>query len=113
MVKDYLINNDGGWIISEFDKTGALLDLTRKRLITNIAHFSVELFGPTPNRTQKKIISMAVIELFPVLRTMNSEVGGIVRIYAVISFIQYFCGAAMTFTLSTTGPSSQPQRWLS
>lgn len=79
MVKDYLINNDGGWIISEYNKTGVLLDLTRKRLITQIAHFSIELFGPTPEKTQKKIISMAVVELFPVLKTMNSELGGIVR----------------------------------
>lgn len=79
MVKDYLINNDGGWIISEYNKTGVLLDLTRKRLITQIAHFSIELFGPTPEKTQKKMISMAVVELFPVLKTMNSELGGIVR----------------------------------
>lgn len=48
MIKDYLVNNDGGWILNELDRIGGLSDLTRKRLITKIAHFMVELFGSKP-----------------------------------------------------------------
>lgn len=82
MIKDYLVNNDGGSILSEFEKTNGLSDLTRKHLITKIAYFIIELFGPIPNKQQKKKFSMAVIQLFPILETKNSDSGGIVSIQA-------------------------------
>lgn len=96
MIKDYLINNDGGSILSEFDKTGALCDLTRKRLITQIAHFMVETFGSRPNKTQKKMASMATIELFPFLKALDSKLDGIVRVCAAIYFI-YQMSSGLTY----------------
>lgn len=81
MIKDFLVNNDGRWILKEFENTHGLTDHTRKRLITLIANFAVELFGLKPNGKQKTIVSMAVIELFP---TLGPD-GEIVNIYKQIS----------------------------
>lgn len=108
-MKDFLINNDGESILGEFDKTGVLCDLTRQRLITQAARFMVEIFGSKPNKTQKKMVSIAIIELFPFLKALDSKLDGIVRVCAAIYFIYYF-NNFNEFYIS--GSSVQSQRWL-
>lgn len=85
MIKDYLLNNDGGWILKEFENTQRMTDHTRKRLISLIANFTVGLFGLKPNGKQKTIVSMAVIELFPTLGPNGEIVSIIYKIFVSLS----------------------------
>jgi hypothetical protein len=59
--------------IEEFEENQTITDRSRKALITLLAMYVNEHFGLIPSHEQMTVSSMALLEIFPCLRTDNKE----------------------------------------
>lgn len=65
-------------MLKENEETGALTDKGRKRLINKSTDLLIKLFGSNPTKAQRALVARAIINVFPFLKTIESENGGIV-----------------------------------
>lgn len=88
--KNFLLQNNGSDIIEEDTKLNDLREPTLKRLTDKMLAFMIKKFSIDASISEIEQLCLAVINLFPCLKTPNSRIGGIVRIALHASFLMTF-----------------------
>lgn len=80
MLKNFLIEAAGDYILLEHQENDSLTNNTRCALIRYMSELVTDLYGMTPTRDQKLMACKAAIYLFPSLRLKESGTDGTVGV---------------------------------
>lgn len=79
MIENYITNNGSGQIITDYRTTKLFPVKSRQKIIQHAAEFLFERFGYNITQYNKISVSLALVELFPILQCKREGVEPYVR----------------------------------
>lgn len=70
--EQFLYDNHNGNLLDEQNKSGGLMDKSRKKLVNVAVEFTVSIFGDKPNKTQKVMVANVVAAIFPTVTAVRN-----------------------------------------
>lgn len=93
-IKQFLIDNDGGFILREFAENGSLNDLKRKRLVHICTDMLVKVYGNNPSKQERLKFASVMTQMFPFLTVVSLQI-----VYSANIVFELRCNRAKTCML--------------